>query len=530
MQTVRFKTCNVINDELILTHSEMEEDFQPKAQDKFAKIEKLTLSYKSILRIRSLDGLHRLRILRLDNNFIECIENLDFLCNLRWLDLSFNCICKIEGLKKLTLLTDLSLFSNVIETVSDENFVGLTHLTTLSLGNNKLHDAQGVVRALRPLPALQILTLAGNRLNADEYRSQVIFGLRGLKYLDYALIDESARAFAEEYKFQNEAAAVADARENEEDTHGKASDDIHARLVAYQLIGYDQALLHENKDLEVLLSLNSAFDESRQKLFENVRAITETIKKHLQSALLAKENVLASFVAAVDKMAAESEGESKAQIEEYERARKMSVREIFEKNHSGPFAVLSEMETRVEALEQSLIARQLGLKSLLKKSLSKLENTLKGVFGEIEKAVLGETGLRRMEDVFAEFIAKLQEEALAAAEQYEKFTENRLLDSASDIDNFNAESNEASPWNEAQASLLESKDELRAIITNNIKESLEAKQKSTENFIRAEISNERMNLVKTISEAQKETARKTINNVIEYVEKQRTFWKNKKRI
>jgi Leucine-rich repeat (LRR) protein len=58
-----------------------------------------------ILGINNLVGLDQLVKLKLDNNKIWKIQNLDHLVNLQWLDLSFNNIEKIEGLSTLTKLT-----------------------------------------------------------------------------------------------------------------------------------------------------------------------------------------------------------------------------------------------------------------------------------------------------------------------------------------------------------------------------------------------------------------------------------------
>mgnify|MGYP000333130908 CR=1 FL=1 len=74
--------------------------------------------------------------MKLDNNQIEKIENLDKLTNLKSLDLSFNKITNVENLKNLTFLEDLSLFHNSITLIEREEIEPLTNLNFLSLGNN----------------------------------------------------------------------------------------------------------------------------------------------------------------------------------------------------------------------------------------------------------------------------------------------------------------------------------------------------------------------------------------------------------
>lgn len=138
-------------------------------------------------------GLDSLVKLKLDNNKIYELTNLDQLVNLQWLgarfqkkkrrqlastslrwlrclvccyptvpriflngrlavptDLSFNNIEKIQGLDKLTELTDLSLFNNVISEL--EGLDTLQKLSALSVGNNQIAALDSVMCKYHPLP------------------------------------------------------------------------------------------------------------------------------------------------------------------------------------------------------------------------------------------------------------------------------------------------------------------------------------------------------------------------------------------
>ena len=121
--------------------------------------------FSGIKGISNLSTFLNLRSLRLDNNKITKIENLDHLVHLEWLgesrsclqswyplccrivmgllsDLSFNQISRIEGLTMLTNLIDLSLYSNNIEKIENLDFN--TKLECLSLGRNNIAGYDGV--------------------------------------------------------------------------------------------------------------------------------------------------------------------------------------------------------------------------------------------------------------------------------------------------------------------------------------------------------------------------------------------------
>jgi len=91
---------------------------------------------------------------------------------------------------------DLSLFSNNIAHIS--GLEALSKLNVLSLGQNKILDYAEAIKYLYNLrpPNLQVLKMADNpffKLKEAEYRQYAIAFLRGLKYLDYELIDEETR-------------------------------------------------------------------------------------------------------------------------------------------------------------------------------------------------------------------------------------------------------------------------------------------------------------------------------------------------
>lgn len=169
----------------------------------FADVISLRLDFKNILKIDNLWSLVNLTKLQMDNNIIERIEGLDMLINLEWLDLSFNNIEVIEGLDKLTKMKDLTLYNNRISKI--ENMESLTQLHVFSVGNNSLKQLDNVLY-LRQFKSLRTLNLSGNPFSEEaNYKDYVIAHLPDLVYLDFRLIDESAReAATERYKYSIE--------------------------------------------------------------------------------------------------------------------------------------------------------------------------------------------------------------------------------------------------------------------------------------------------------------------------------------
>lgn len=116
---------------------------------------------------------------------------------LRWLDLSFNLIEKIEGLGNLTKLTDLSLFSNRITII--EGLDNLNQLNVLSFGQNLVRQHDDAVQYLKKLKnKLEVLKMSDNPYNyvgqnEQDYTLYTVEVLKGLKYLDYTLIDDQLR-------------------------------------------------------------------------------------------------------------------------------------------------------------------------------------------------------------------------------------------------------------------------------------------------------------------------------------------------
>ncbi|CAG9861222.1 unnamed protein product [Phyllotreta striolata] len=124
-----------------------------------ANVEQLRLEFLNIVKMDHLWVLKSITVLKLNNNLIEKIEDLENLIHLEDLDLSFNKITKIENLDTLGKLRILNLYENRIEKL--ENMQNLKSLTIFNIGKNLIKDKE-TVHHLRRIPNLISLNLADN--------------------------------------------------------------------------------------------------------------------------------------------------------------------------------------------------------------------------------------------------------------------------------------------------------------------------------------------------------------------------------
>lgn len=145
--------------------------------NKFRNLEVLNLS-GNITEIEGLEGLSKLRELRIDINEIREIKGLESLKNLEVLDLAQNKIREIKNLDALTNLTELNLIRNRIYKIS--GLENLRNLESLYISSNRIRCIEG----LDNLEKLEILELRGN--NITELR-----GLGNLKSLHTLSLENS---------------------------------------------------------------------------------------------------------------------------------------------------------------------------------------------------------------------------------------------------------------------------------------------------------------------------------------------------
>ncbi|KAK9829835.1 hypothetical protein WJX72_008166 [[Myrmecia] bisecta] len=115
-----------------------------------------------------------LRVLKVAQQTLSKIENLDGCAHLEQLWLTENEICHISGLDRLTKLRQLYLYSNHISRI--ENLEALTQLEVLWLADNQIRRVEGLAR----LTNLRELNLARNYIQTVDRHLQPNFRLHTL--------------------------------------------------------------------------------------------------------------------------------------------------------------------------------------------------------------------------------------------------------------------------------------------------------------------------------------------------------------
>ncbi len=128
----------------------------------------LCLSRKNLHEVMNLEYLSNLRILRMDNNYLDSLRGLENLPNLEWLDVSYNSITNISvQVGDFKSLKNLNLSSNKISSLSfhtdsdGPNQGILPCLNSLSLGNNSIADSSAF-KTLNYLAALVYIDIEEN--------------------------------------------------------------------------------------------------------------------------------------------------------------------------------------------------------------------------------------------------------------------------------------------------------------------------------------------------------------------------------
>eukprot|EP00294_Goniomonas_avonlea_P008177 CAMPEP_0114559746 /NCGR_PEP_ID=MMETSP0114-20121206/11084_1 /TAXON_ID=31324 /ORGANISM="Goniomonas sp, Strain m" /LENGTH=706 /DNA_ID=CAMNT_0001745233 /DNA_START=21 /DNA_END=2137 /DNA_ORIENTATION=+ len=349
-----------------LSHEKREE---LRKEIEFHEVETLMFSFCNILKIDNLVGLDKLVKLQLDNNIIHKIEAVEHLTNLQWLDFSFNNISKIENLNTLTKLKDLSLFNNQISVL--ENLDTLTNLNVLSIGNNEIKALDNLIY-LRRFPELRLVNCAGNPVSKDlEYRPYVIAHVKGLQYLDYRLVEESAVVTAKE-QYQDELIDLEERESAERDQKEKAKE-AAAKIAKYaeaNLEGIDTMhddMFREDPDM-MRLSMLSFWGDIMDEYKENSHELAMEFVKAVLAQHEVKKTEKARFGAAITKSHSNTEKLSIALIRQFEVKKKKTFRDLrFAESHENVVRLkdlkvacgqlgddLMELELRQTEEEQSL--------------------------------------------------------------------------------------------------------------------------------------------------------------------------------
>ncbi|XP_048515263.1 dynein regulatory complex subunit 3-like isoform X2 [Athalia rosae] len=214
--------------------------------------------------------------LKLSNNRIEKIENLDVLVNLKELDLSFNQIEAMENLNHLKCLEILLLYENQITVI--EGIDDLSNLTIFSIGNNHINDWEHVMY-LRKLKKLRSLNIAGNPcLTQEGYLDYLLAFLPQLVYLQYKMITAEERQAATDKHYRAISNLLEIEAKEQEDLDRRAAFEANVALLSISYVEYLDGdylfnkMFERDKEGNDLLTLSedarSAYAEYKVKFME----------------------------------------------------------------------------------------------------------------------------------------------------------------------------------------------------------------------------------------------------------------------
>lgn len=412
------------------------------------------------------------------------------------------------------------MYQNNISTLSYSSLAGLRKLNLLSLSHNKFGDLMGLIKAISPLPALQVLTVSHNPFTSEpDYKQYLYKNLPNLQYLDYVFIDEKDRQDINDQLYQQDFGVALDAQRTKKEEGDIFMDTVTHKLLQYNLINYDQYLLSGNQDLNALLAIKNSFEESLQKLNENMKGLIENLKTKISEEFRKKTLTISHFEEAFEKMLAENDSESQEVIRKYLNVKKHLVLYIEETQNPDKREKILEVFQYLKQLEESLVEREMVLKNRLTASYQKLEKNLKEIYDTLQSNLIGEQfGIKQVDSFIVEFFNKFQEEALQEAEKYQKYVENHHNGSQQSLTN-----EDEVLWTEEQENLLIGSDELKNTITT-IKESIENKHRNVESIIQKDVQQEKNDYLEKVNRSIKELNRKNVYNVIQLVQNEEKYW------
>ncbi|XP_043261602.1 dynein regulatory complex subunit 3-like [Colletes gigas] len=216
----------------------------------------IRIEFLNILKIDHLWVMPNLIKLKLSNNIIETIENLDTLVHLRELDLSFNHIKIMENLNNLIKLEILLLYNNEISKI--EGIDSLCNLTIFSIGNNAIEEWDHVLY-LRKFSRLRSLNMNGNPCTKENgYLDYVFAFIPQLTYYQYKIITNEERKTAIEKHYR--------ALNILEETEAKEKEKLNAQEEYEEKLAFLTSAYMEYLDEDYLFEQMFADDEEGIKL------------------------------------------------------------------------------------------------------------------------------------------------------------------------------------------------------------------------------------------------------------------------
>ncbi|XP_022192946.2 dynein regulatory complex subunit 3 [Nilaparvata lugens] len=286
----------------------------------------LRLEFLNILRIDHLWMMRQLTCLKLSNNMIEVIENLDELVNLVELDLSFNHIHKIQNLDSLVNLEIFSLYQNHIEVV--ENMDALRKLEIFSIGRNSIDDRGDCVLYLRKFKKLKSLNMIDNPVtqklfNGEKFRKFLVAYIPQLVYYTYRLISNEEKENAR-HVHQKELEKLEQDERNlqhveEQEERLKREEAQHAKAYVEKLNGHQlfEYLFERDPEGQAVLLTGQEAEEINEGFKVQTHEITQGLFQLGQEQLALRDEEIRQYTSTVNITKANSYQESRKQVEHF---------------------------------------------------------------------------------------------------------------------------------------------------------------------------------------------------------------------
>lgn len=158
----------------------------------------------------------------------------------------------------------------------------------------------------------------------------------------------------------------------------------------------------------------------------------------LKTILEKKRETEVMYEGAFEDMIRQTEGESQVILNQYFYVKKLRKREREtkyigqigrtnpdepgpnRKQKMGKFVESLTIQKILDILDKDLIQKQMNLTQKLERSYKIVMDDVVKIFEELSLTILGENGLKKIDEFFTEFFIKFQEEAMQEAEKYEK--------------------------------------------------------------------------------------------------------------
>ncbi|KJP85529.1 hypothetical protein AK88_04838 [Plasmodium fragile] len=276
---------NVINEKMLIeeiSKSGGTPGGRKNLTEQFNHAKVLSLENRKILLIQNIDLFSSLEELRLDNNLIEEMENLQGLSNLKILSLSNNKIKEIKNISHLQKLYELNLHNNQIEKI--ENLENNAELKILILSKNKIKHMENITY-LRVLRKLKFLNLMDNPICLEEKNLFIQVGstLSTLKCFNNVLLTEKSRSrrgfpshLPKGYQGGENPSMESSPQQERDSNHYENYEKKIGEAYLSNITTLDQALFDQKKEPSVFLKIDY-YSKVKEDFLRDVRLMSSTL-------------------------------------------------------------------------------------------------------------------------------------------------------------------------------------------------------------------------------------------------------------